>query len=220
MRNLKRSAFPLLTRSVACAAIWGAVTGIVKADETPYLTKSRIGLNDSPVIGSSEPFFEQWDKGGLGLHGTLSVAMDGTVLMFGRGGGKDIHEIFLRRSEDGGATWSARQQIGKSIEMDWKSLGIGPYDGKGWGNDKHFAYATLGTSVVDENTGEIMVFMTSLHPVPFMYKSQDHGKTWKLEKIVLHKDSRGFCQAPTRRTAPASPLNTAAIKVAFWRHPM
>ena len=180
MRGSKRGEFTILGRSVACTAIWVAVTGIVRAEEAPDSTKSRTGLNVFSVIGSSEPFFEQWDKGGLGLHGTLSVAMDGTVLMFGRGGGKDIHEIFLRRSEDGGATWSERQQIGKSIEMDWKSLGIGPYDGEGWGNDKHFAYATLGTSVVDENTGEIMVFMTSLHPVPFMYKSRDHGKTWKL----------------------------------------
>ena len=133
MRKLEKSEFPLLAKSIACAAIWGGVTGIIKADELPYLTQSRIGPNVFPFNGKPEPFFEQWDKGGLGLHGTLSVAMDGTVLMFGRGGGKDIHEIFLRRSEDGGATWSERQQIGKSIEMDWKSLGIGPYDGKGWG---------------------------------------------------------------------------------------
>ncbi|MDG1363971.1 MAG: sialidase family protein [Akkermansiaceae bacterium] len=202
MRGSKRSEFPILGGSVACAAIWFVVTGIVRAEEAPDSTKFRSGLNVSSVIGSSEPFFEQWDKGGLGLHGTLSVAMDGTVLMFGRGGGKNIHEIFLRRSEDGGATWSERQQIGKSIEMDWKSLGIGPYDGEGWGNDKHFAYATLGTSVVDENTGEIMVFMTSLHPVPFMYKSRDHGKTWKLEKIVLHKDSRGFFPSPNPAHGP------------------
>ena len=211
MSNSKRSAFPLLVRTIPCFAIWGSVTGIVKADETLESIESRPGYIGSPAIGSSEPFFENWDQGGLGLHGTLSVAMDGTVLMFGRGGGKDIHEIFLRRSEDGGATWSERQQIGKSIEMDWKSLGIGPYDGKGWGNDKHFAYATLGTSVVDENTGEIMVFMTSLHPVPFMYKSRDHGKTWKLEKIVLHKDSRGFLPSP-------NPAHGSGITIKHGRH--
>ena len=62
MRGSKRSEFPILGGSVACAAIWFVVTGIVRAEEAPDSTKSRTGLNVSSVIGSSEPFFEQWIK--------------------------------------------------------------------------------------------------------------------------------------------------------------
>ena len=197
-----RTVFSTLAMYVALIASFGAIMGNSQADDASKSIASRVGSDLSQIIDSSEPFFENWDEAGLGLHGTLAVAMDGTVLMFGRGGGKDIHQIFLRRSEDGGATWSDRQVIANSIEMDWKALGIGPYDGKERGNDKHFAYATLGTSVVDENTGEIMFFMTSLHPAPHMYKSRDHGKTWNLEKIVLHKDSRGFLPSPNPAHGP------------------
>ena len=38
--------------------------------------------------------------------------------------------------------------------------------------------------------------MTALYPAPYMYKSMDHGKTWKLEKISYGKDSRGFMPIP------------------------
>ena len=158
------------------------------------------GFDISRITGGAEPFFELWDEDNF--HGPLDVAMDGTVLMFSVKGGKEVDKIHVKRSEDGGATWSDRQFIGTHVELDWKALGIGPYDGKGWGRDKQFAYASLGTSVVDENTGEIMFFMTALRPAPYMYKSRDNGKTWKLEKIVLKKDSRGFLTNPNPACDP------------------
>ncbi len=158
------------------------------------------GSGISRKIGSAEPFFERWDEGDF--HGPMDVAMDGTVLIFSVRGDKDGDKIYLKRSEDGGTSWSDHQYIGKHVELDWKALNIGPYDGEGWGRDKKFAFASLGTTVVDENTGEIMFFMTALHPAPYMYKSQDHGKTWKLEKIEFKKDSRGYLTNPNPACDP------------------
>lgn len=151
------------------------------------------------IKSGKEPSFKVWDEDNV--YGVLDVAMDGTVLMFSLQGEphpdkRKKSKIFVKRSEDGGETWSDHQLIGKRIDLDWKALGIGPYDGSGWGKDKHHAYATLGTSVVDESTGEIMLFMTALYPAPYMYKSRDHGKTWKLEKIKFGKDVNGFMPIP------------------------
>ena len=151
------------------------------------------------IKSGKEPSFKVWDEDNV--YGVLDVAMDGTVLMFSLQGEphpdkRKKSKIFVKRSEDGGETWSDHQLIGKRIDLDWKALGIGPYDGSGWGKDKHHAYATLGTSVVDESTGEIMLFITALYPAPYMYKSRDHGKTWKLEKIKFGKDVNGFMPIP------------------------
>ena len=164
------------------------------------LGKPDFSFSDIEKIKSGEkPKFDIWDEDNV--YGVLDVAMDGTVLMFSLQGEphpdkRKKSKIFVKRSEDGGETWSDHQLIGKRIDLDWKSLGIGPYDGSGWGKDKHHAYATLGTSVVDESTGEIMLFITALYPAPYMYKSRDHGKTWKLEKIKFGKDVNGFMPIP------------------------
>ena len=176
----------------------------------PFLIWGPHGIAREPVTfptpeetrklaGEAKPFFEIRDEDNV--YGVLDVAMDGTVLMFSLQG--DPHpdkrrgsKIYLKRSMDGGATWSDHELLGKPIELDVEKLGIGPYDGKGWGNEKHHRIATLGTSVVDETTGEIMIFLTALHPAASMYKSRDHGRTWTLEKINFTKDSRGFLSIP------------------------
>lgn len=152
----------------------------------------------SILTGDDKPFFELWDE--ENVYGVLDVAMDGTVLLFSQQGDprgdRKGRKIFLKRSEDGGKTWSENKIIGDPIHLDTEKLGIGPYDGKGWGNDKQHGITTLGTSIVDENTGEIMIFLTALHPASFMYKSKDHGKTWVRDKIEFKKDSRGFLPVP------------------------
>jgi len=163
--------------------------------EVPVLGFSDIGK----ITSGAEPFFEVWDEDNV--YGVLDVAMDGTVLMFSLQGEphpdkRKGSKIFVKRSEDGGDTWSDHQLVGERINLDWKALGIGPYDGSGWGKDKHHAHATLGTSIIDESTGEIMLFITALYPAPYIYKSRDHGKTWRLEKIEFKKDSRGFMPIP------------------------
>ena len=170
------------------------------------IKEPNLGYADIKKLkAGAEPFFEVWDEDNV--YGVLDVAMDGTVLMFSLQG--DPHpdkrkgsKIFVKRSEDGGKTWSDHQLIGNRVDLDWKALGIGPYDGSGWGKDKHHARATLGTSIIDESTGEIMLFLTALYPAPYMYKSMDHGKTWKLEKISYGKDSRGFMPIPNAACDP------------------
>ena len=155
--------------------------------------------------GAAEPFYEDWEE--EVVFGVLDTAMDGTVLLLSLQ--EDPHpdrrsngNIYVKRSEDGGATWSDHKLVGERYLIDWKALGIGPYDGSARGREKDHAYASLGTSVVDENTGEIMIFVTSLYPAPFMYKSQDHGKTWKREKVVMKPDSRGFLSVPNGACDP------------------
>ena len=93
-----------------------------------------------------------------------------------------------------------------------EKLGIGPYDGKGWGNEKHHRIASLGASVVDETTGEIMIFLTALHPALSMYKSRDHGRTWSLEDITFKKDSRGFLPVPNGACDPGITLRQGPHK--------
>ena len=71
--------------------------------------------------GGAKPFFEIRDEDNV--YGVLDVAMDGTVLMFSLQG--DPHpdrrrgsKIYLKRSMDGGATWSDHELLGKPIELD------------------------------------------------------------------------------------------------------
>lgn len=177
----------------------------------PLPTPSEI----SGITGGADPFFEIREEDNV--YGVLDVAMDGTVLMFSLQG--EPHpdkrrgsKIYLKRSEDGGATWSEHQLIGKPVKLDVEKLGIGPYDGKGWGNDKHHRIASLGTSVVDETSGEIMIFLTALHPALSMYKSRDHGRTWALEEITFKKDSRGFLPIPNGACDPGITLRKGPHK--------
>ena len=176
------------------------LTIYVNSHGNEQFKKPDFSFSDIERIKSEkEPSFKVWDEDNV--YGVLDVAMDGTVLMFSLQGEphpdkRKKSKIFVKRSEDGGETWSDHQLIGKRIDLDWKALGIGPYDGSGWGKDKHHAHATLGTSIIDESTGEIMLFITALYPAPYMYKSRDHGKTWKLEKIKFGKDVNGFMPIP------------------------
>ena len=167
------------------------------------------------ITGGARPFFEIWEEDNV--YGVLDVAMDGTVLLFSLQG--EPHpdkrrgsKIYLKRSEDGGSTWSDHQLIGKPVKLDVEKLGIGPYNGKGWGNDEHHRIASLGASVVDETTGEVMIFLTALHPALSMYKSRDHGRTWTLEDISFRKDSRGFLPIPNGACDPGITLRNGPHK--------
>lgn len=91
---------------------------------------------------------------------TVVVATDGSVLAFWNG-------VKVRRSEDGGRTWSAEIPVGQGF------MG--------------------GGVTVDENTGTILVFVESGHPPAAIsiYRSTDHGKTWQAQEFVIHPDRDG-----------------------------
>jgi sialidase-1 len=99
------------------------------------------------------------------------VAMDGSVLAFRCSN----NPITLRRSEDGGATWGPEIVVSKE------------------------SYKALGSAVVDENTGDVMLFADYLKPMFVMYRSRDHGKTWSSEKVKKIPD--GFGGVPSTHGA-------------------
>jgi sialidase-1 len=90
------------------------------------------------------------------------VATDGTVLATWGWGG-----VRVRRSEDGGKTWEPEIAIGEGL--------------------------LSGGVTVDEKSGDVLLFTEAKHPPArlTMYRSQDHGKSWKEEAVVIHPDVNG-----------------------------
>lgn len=93
----------------------------------------------------------------------VMVATDGTVLAIW--GSKNFR---VRRSEDGGAIWGPEISVANP-----------GFQG--------------GGAIVDENSGDIMVFVEEGHPVAplHVYRSKDHGKTWQPDEVVIHPDENG-----------------------------
>ena len=93
----------------------------------------------------------------------ITVTRSGTVLA-----SWGSNHIRVRRSEDGGKTWGPELSIKKS--------GIHG-----------------GGTTVDENTGDILMFVEDHHPpaVITMYRSQDDGKSWKADKTKIDPDKNG-----------------------------
>ena len=76
--------------------------------------------------------------------------------------------IRVRRSKDGGVTWSKEITITKS-----------GFHG--------------GGTTVNEINAEILVFVEDNHPPApsTVYRSKDDGKTWQAEKVKIHADISG-----------------------------
>jgi sialidase-1 len=85
----------------------------------------------------------------------IDVAADGTILALAKSGN------LLRRSEDGGKTWTPVQQVGKDAG---------------------------GSSVVDQNTGDVMIVRAAKG---YLWRSKDHGKTWARETITIKPNAYG-----------------------------
>jgi len=112
----------------------------------------------APVLGrAAEPLFEVQDlyEGKENRIPNVVVATDGSVLAFAESGRR------LRRSEDGGRTFSPVQEVGR---------------------DAH------GSAIVDTNTGNVMVVDSGKG---HLWRSADHGKTWKREEIVVKPNPLG-----------------------------
>lgn len=96
------------------------------------------------------------------------VATDGTILAtWGR------ERFRVRRSENGGRTWGDEIVIGQGIHA--------------------------GGAIVNEVRGDVLLFVHPEHPprdgqtAPrTLYRSRDHGKTWKAVPAEFLKDANGF----------------------------
>ena len=91
------------------------------------------------------------------------VATDGTVIA--TWGREDFR---VRRSEDGGESWGPEITVAKP-----------GFQG--------------GGTTVDENSGDILVFVEEHHPpAPLtVYRSKDNGKTWNSEDVTIKPNSKG-----------------------------
>ena len=105
----------------------------------------------------------------------VAVATDGTVLATwgATGGGGDWSKkgLEIRRSTDGGVTWSESASI---ANPGWQAGGL----------------------TVDERSGEVLAFVEHWKwpkkpPPATIYRSGDHGETWKIQKTVISKDKNG-----------------------------
>jgi len=130
----------------------------------PHLSAETKYEGDLTPFISGEPEFEIQQVFAAGRFPNLAVATDGTVLaVFGKDG------VRLRRSEDGGKTWGEEIIIAEQGFMG-------------------------GGVTVDEGSGDILSFVEKSHPpAPLtIYRSRDHGKTWKAQEgTEIKPDKQG-----------------------------
>lgn len=149
-----------------------------------------------------KPFHETWREE-VSMMGHLVVAMDGTVLIFKEE--RERKRVEVKRSEDGGKTWSDPIEVGARVDIGADMSDDGRYKGE------HVGWTELGNVTVDENTGDIMVFAMGLKPSQTIYRSKDHGKTWKTEEIEIKADKNGWL-ATTYCCDPGITLRTGKKK--------
>ena len=120
-------------------------------------------VEDNPFWGDGQEKFEMHTVFEGERFPNVVVAMDGSVIATW---GRNTYQV--RRSEDGGATWSPVITV---ADPGFHGGGV----------------------TVDENSGAIFAFVEKDHPpAPVaVYKSLDHGKTWMEHDIVIHPDIKG-----------------------------
>ena len=126
------------------------------------LSTSCLG-NDPLAPFLSAPVFETQRLFKDQRYPNVVVTTQGTVLaVWGNDG------VVVRRSEDGGKTW------GSAISVSKKG-----YHG--------------GGTTVDATSGDILVFVEDEQPpAPLkIYRSQDDGKSWQIQKTKIEKDQNG-----------------------------
>ncbi|MEM7234443.1 MAG: LamG-like jellyroll fold domain-containing protein [Planctomycetota bacterium] len=132
------------------------------------------------------------------LFGSVSVALDGTVLLFEEQ--REKGQVEVKRSVDAGLTWSDPIVVGKRVKIDGDMSDDGRYRGP------HIGWSELGSSIVDESTGDILVFASSLKTAQVIYRSRDHGKTWNEERVVIRPDKNGWLPATLASSDPGVTL--------------
>jgi len=127
------------------------------------LILSCMTTNKSSLLSQGEMLFDTQQIFTDERFPNVVVGMDGTVIATW---GRENFRV--RRSEDGGKTWGP--------EITVTNPG---FQG--------------GGTTVDENTGDILVFVEAGHPVAplTVYRSNDQGKTWSPEDVEILPNSKG-----------------------------
>lgn len=120
-------------------------------------------VEKNAFLKSEKEFFEVQSIFNDERFPNVVVAKDGTVIATW---GRENYRVC--RSEDGGKNWGSEITIA----------------------DPGFQG---GGTIVDEKTGDILVFVEEGHPVAplTMYRSKDNGKTWQEEKTTILPNSKG-----------------------------
>jgi Neuraminidase (sialidase) len=124
-----------------------------------------VTAHEGPVAAFLKPAaFDTQQLFPKGRFPNIVVAMDGAVLAA-------YGNVELRRSEDGGKTWSPSLLIAKGF--------------------------SISGLTVDEISGDILAFMEEGHPPSplHLYRSKDAGKSWGKQDFTLHPNSLGHTPA-------------------------
>jgi len=191
----------VLWLAVCVSMMWTFAIQAEDKPEPPANCKTAEAKN--PFVG--KPFFDLqkafFDSPGPTLNWlpTITVAKDGSVLVFKDLRKKGVIEVF--RSEDGGKTWGPAVCVGNLIKIEGDTLDDGRYKNIHLGGK-----SILGNVIVDETTGDVMVFTTSMKPAEILYRSSDNGKSWKREKIVIKPDKNGWLSCTMASSEPGITL--------------
>lgn len=139
-------------------------------------------LKNSSFWDDGKPFFKMQELFADERFPNVVVGTDGTVIATW---GRENFRV--RRSEDGGQTWGPEITVANP-----------GFQG--------------GGTLVDENTGDILVFVEAGHPVAplTVYRSRDQGKTWVPEAVKIEPNSRG--------DIPSMHMNEAGITLKKGRY--
>ncbi len=184
--------FPMMLLCVMAA--WLIAAGL--CDNT-FAAEAKNPFVGKPFFDLQKAFFDSPGPAGHWLP-TITVAKDGSVLVFKDQRKKGIIEVF--RSEDGGKSWLAAIRVGELVAIEGDTFDDGRY------TDSHLGKSILGNVIVDETTGDIMVFTTSMKPAEILYRSSDNGKSWKREKIVIKPDKNGWLSCTMASSEPGITL--------------
>ena len=86
-------------------------------------------------MATTEPFFELRHEDGF--HGPMDVALDGSVLIFSVVGDDKGDKIYVKRSEDGGATWRKTESVIDVPDMTYVNMLLASQ------HDENVVYATF-----------------------------------------------------------------------------
>ena len=117
----------------------------------------------NPFWADGEAFFDIQQIFSNERFPNVVVANDGTVVT--TWGNKNMR---VRRSQDGGKTWGPEITVANP-----------GFQG--------------GGTTVDEKSGDILFFIEESHPLSplTVYRSKDHGKTWKADNVTVKPNSLG-----------------------------